>query len=95
MLKCQLCRTEFVCPIDWGMADEGHWWVLSRCGGCGVWLEILITNRQAAQLDVELERQFATIRRAAARLEADRTAAEAEAFIVALHRDLIDAADFA
>ena len=85
----------FVCPTDWGTAGEEHWWVLSRCGECNVWCEIGITDAQAARLDCVLDRQLNAIHRAAAQLEGERMAAEADAFIDALHRDLIDAADFA
>jgi hypothetical protein len=69
--------------------------VLSRCGECGDWSATLISNAQAARLDIELNRQQALIRRAAERLESERMAVEAEAFIDALQSDLIDAADFA
>ena len=95
VLQCQSCGSPFMCPTDWGTAGEEHWWVLSRCGECNVWCEIVITNAQAARLDCVLDRQLYAIRRAAAQLESERMAAEADAFIDALHRDLIDAADFA
>jgi hypothetical protein len=94
-LECLICRSGFVCPMEWGAADDAHWWPLSRCRECGVWSEIVITNQQAGRLDLVLDRQQRAIHRAAARLEAERMAAEAEAFIDALRRDLIDAADFA
>jgi uncharacterized Zn finger protein len=94
-LDCPSCRAPFLCPVEWGTVDDQHWWVLSRCGECGSWTETLIDNAQAARLDVELNAQQALIRRAAERLEAERMAAEADVFIVALQRDLIDAADFA
>jgi hypothetical protein len=94
-LDCPSCRAPFLCPMDWGAVDDAHWWVLSRCGECGAWSETQITNPQAARLDLELNRQQALIWRAAERLEAERMAVEAETFIAALQRDLIDAADFA
>ena len=94
-LECPLCHAHFLSPADRGTADDAHCWVRSRCGECGTWSERIITNAQAARLDRELVRQSELIRRAAARLEAERMAAEAEAFIRALHCDLIDAADFA
>ena len=93
-LYCPRCRAPFVCPIDWGTFGDDQWWVLSRCGECGDWSETLISNAQAARLDIELNRQQALIRRAAERLEAERMAVEADTFIAALRRDLIDAADF-
>ena len=94
-LTCPHCESYFLCPAEWGTADDSHWWILSRCGECGEWSEIVITDEQAARLDCELDRQLTSIQREAARLEAERMAAEAEAFINALNRDLIDAADFA
>jgi hypothetical protein len=94
-LECPLCRSHFLCPADWGEQDEGQWWVLARCGECGVWTEAVITNAQAARLDRVLDRQLVAIRQVAERLEAERMAAEAAVFIDALNRDLIDAADFA
>ena len=94
-LYCPHCRAPFLCPIGWGTFGDDQWWVLSRCGECGHWSETLISNAQAARMDIELNRQQTLIRRAAERLEAERMAVEAEAFIAALQRDLIDAADFA
>jgi hypothetical protein len=42
-----------------------------------------------------VDRQAEPIDRAARRLDQERMAAQAEAFVAALRRDLIDAADFA
>jgi hypothetical protein len=94
-LDCPSCTAPFLCPMDWGTVDDERWWVLSRCGECGHWTETLVANEQAKRLDLELNRQQAFIRRAADRLEAERMAVEADAFIVALQHDLIDAGDFA
>jgi hypothetical protein len=80
--------------MDWGEAGEGHWWVQARCGECGVWVETVISNVQATALDVTLDRQLAQIRAAADRLDAERMAAQVDAFVRALERDLIVAADF-
>lgn len=93
--ECPLCHAHFLYPADRGTADDAHRWVRSRCGECGTWSEIVITNTQAARLERELDRQTAAIQDAAARMEAARMAAQADAFIHALRRDLIDAADFA
>ena len=51
-----------------------------RCGGCEARSALVVDNRQAAALDVELDRQLASIRDAAERLDAERMAAEARAF---------------
>jgi hypothetical protein len=94
-LCCERCGAPYLCPVDWWAPDDHHWWVVWRCGECGDWTETLVSNAQAARLDVELNHQQALMHCAAARLEAERMAVEADAFIAALHRDLIDAADFA
>jgi hypothetical protein len=94
LAACRCCNGELVCPMDWGTADDSHWWVLARCGECEAWMEIVIDDREAAALDRALDRQLNQIRRAADRLDAERMAADAEAFAVALQRDLIVAADF-
>ena len=94
-LDCPSCTAAFLCPMDWGTVDDERWWVLSRCGECGHWTETVVTNEQAKRLDLELNLQQALIRRTAERFEAERKAAEADAFIAALQRDLIDAGDFA
>lgn len=95
VLECPLCRARFSCPMDWGTVDDDHWWVLSRCGECGVWSEACITNAQAADLDGRLNHQQGLIRRAADCLAAERMATDVEVFIGALQHDLIDASDFA
>jgi hypothetical protein len=80
--------------MDWGELDQTQWWVQLRCGDCGTWSEVVLSNAQAAVLDVALDRQTAQIRAAADRLDAERMADAADAFVAALQRDLIVAADF-
>jgi hypothetical protein len=94
LAACAACGGEHVCPMDWGEADELRWWVEARCGDCGAWSETVISNAQAAALDVALDRQEARIRAAADRLNAERMAAEIDVFVAALDRGLIGAADF-
>ena len=91
---CALCGADHRCPMEWGELDEAHWWVRSRCGDCGTWTEVVISNRQAATLDVVLHRQLDHIRAAADRLDAERMAEQVQAFTDALRRDLILATDF-
>ena len=93
--KCRECGLDHVCPVEWKATDEAHWWMLLRCGDCGVWQEVMATNAEAAELDQVLDRHVALIERALARLDAERMAREIEAFVGALSHDLIDAADFA
>ena len=92
--RCSVCHGDHVCPMDWGEVDEAQWWIVSRCGDCGTWSEVVLSNEQAAVLDVTLDRQVAQIRAAADRLDAERMADQASAFVAALERDLIGAADF-
>lgn len=80
--------------MEWGELDATHWWVAARCGDCGGWSELILSDAEAARLDVVLDRQMAQISAAADRLDAERMADEAAAFVTALHRGLIEAADF-
>ena len=54
-----------------------------------------MTNAAAAELDCRLGAQAEVIRREADRMERERMADAVDAFIAALHRDLIAPADFA
>jgi hypothetical protein len=93
-LVCPDCRERFRCPMEWSPVDADQWWILARCGACGAWSGQQIDNAEAALLDRELDVQQDTMRHAADRLASERMALEAEAFIGALQRDLIDASDF-
>ena len=91
---CPRCGGSWLCPVEGAAEDTDHWHVAFRCGGCEARSAIVLDNRQAAALDVELDRQLASIRDAAERLDAERMAAEAHAFGAALHAGFIVAADF-
>jgi hypothetical protein len=95
VLACPACCSDRICPIDWAPAGDHHWWLLMRCGECQAWVQATVGNEQAAALDVELDRQEAEIRDALASHEAERMAADVEAFTTALELDLVDADDFA
>jgi hypothetical protein len=94
LLECLLCQSTLVCPTHWGTAGDDSWWILSRCGECEVWAEVVVNNAQAAWYDTELDRQMAAMRHAAQRLDAERMADEARAFVMALHANQVIAADF-
>ena len=66
-IPCETCGSSFACPVDWSMAGESHWLVDFRCGECGAWMAVVLTNAQAAQLDRLLERRAAAMLRAAER----------------------------
>jgi hypothetical protein len=94
-LACSGCGRDFLCPIDWEPVDDDHWQIDARCGACGLWHALRLTNAQTAAWEVELDRQTRPIQLELRRLDRERMAREAEGFIGALRRDLIDAADFA
>ena len=58
LLECPFCRSRLVCPMEWGAVDDDSWWIVSRCGECEVWAEVVVTNAQAAWYDLELDRQL-------------------------------------
>lgn len=94
LLECPFCRSRLVCPMEWGAVDDDSWWIVSRCGECEVWAEVVVTNAQAAWYDLELDRQLTDMSRGAQRLDAERMADEARAFVLALHANQVVAADF-
>jgi len=95
VIACPACGSDRICPIDWATAGDHHWWLLMHCGECQAWVQATIGNQQAAALDIELDRQQAEIRKAVASLDAERMAADVEAFATALELDLVHADDFA
>ena len=66
-IACVTCGSPFACPREWSMAGDSHWLVDFRCGECGAWMEVVLTNAQAARLECLLARQAEDIRRAAER----------------------------
>jgi hypothetical protein len=66
-----------------------------RCGECQAWVQATVGNEQAATLEIGLDRQQAEVGDALASLEAERMAANVEAFTTALELDLVYADDFA
>jgi len=92
---CPACGSNRICPPEWETAGEHHWWLLMRCGECHSWVQATVGTEQAAALDIELDRQQAEIADALATLEAERMAADVEAFTAALELDLVHAEDFA
>jgi hypothetical protein len=84
-----------VYPIDWEPVDDERWAIELRCGECGLVRDVVAPNAQTAEFDVLLDRQQRTIERELAHMEAARMAAEVDAFIDALGRNLINPADFA
>ena len=81
--------------MSWEPDGDEHWWMFLRCGECGISREVSVTNADAERYEAALHSRASIISRALRKLEIDRMAAEVESFVTALHRDLIDAADFA
>ena len=69
--------------------------MLLRCAQCETYREVVIGNDVAKAYERDLERGMAVIAAALDRHDRERMTAEVEVLIVALERDLIDAADFA
>jgi hypothetical protein len=93
--ECPECRSDMVCPVRWHAVDDTRWSMDLRCGECGLERKVVATNAQAADFDGALNERQRKLERALQRLEARRMEAEIDAFVEALDRDLIDAADFA
>jgi hypothetical protein len=92
---CPECRRSMVCPIAWETDGDDHWLIELRCGECGAWREVRVTNEEAKAFDLTLDAQAGRIQRALDRIDRERMEAELDALVVALDHDLIDAADFA
>jgi len=92
---CPSCHKDFVNPVEWNAVDDERWWMLLRCGECGVSREVTVSNEVASRYDVELDRRADPIGRALHQLDLEGMAAYVETISIALQRELIDAADFA
>jgi hypothetical protein len=91
---CGACGSDFVHAADWQRQDGARWWFLLRCGGCDDEREAVLTHAAAERLEDHIERGMEEIAAAARRIDQERMAAQAEIFITALDRNLIDPADF-
>jgi hypothetical protein len=89
-----VCGSSHVVPIDSSRIGNGARWVLLRCGECGAWRDAIAPPGAARDLDRALEEGLQEISDTIERLDLERMEAQAEAFIAALNRDLLDAADF-
>ena len=95
LIVCGECRARLVNPVDWHESGDSAWWVRLRCGACGFTRVGVISNADAQQLERDLSPGMRQIKQAVLRLDRARMLREADAFITALERDLIDPADFA
>jgi flavoprotein len=92
---CGLCGRDFVNPVEWEPMGSEWWRILLRCGECGTWREVTVTNAVAQRYDVELDRRAVGMTALLDRMDRERMLGQAEAMKTALELGLIDAADFA
>lgn len=95
LADCSACGADFVHPVEWSPNDGDTWWMLLRCGGCGVSREETVPDAEAERYDRELDLAERRMRRAAERLDKERLEDQANSFATALALDLIGAEDFA
>lgn len=93
--RCQLCDDDSVVPIEAAPLDPGRWEMRLRCGQCGTYRDVIVSDRVAKRYDEELNRGMAEIAAALKREDRERMTAEVRVFVAALEHDLIDAEDFA
>ena len=93
--RCQLCYDDSVVPVEAEPLDLGLWDMRLRCGQCGTYRDVIVSDDAAQRYDKELNHGMAQIAAALERAEREHMRAEVRIFITALERDLIDAGDFA
>ena len=93
--QCPLCHDDSVVPVEAEALDHGRWDLRLRCGQCGTYRDVVVSDDVAKRYDLDLQRGMAEIAAALERHDRERMTAEAEVFIAALQHDLIDAGDFA
>jgi len=93
--QCCLCHADFVVPVSWDETDADHWRMLLRCAACETYRDVVVSNDVAKRYEEDLRRGMAEIATALERSDRARMVIEVDAFVAALDRDLIDAADFA
>ena len=82
-------------PVESEALDDGRWELRLRCGQCGTYRDVVVSDDVAKRYDLDLQRGMAEIAAALERHDHERMTAEARVFIAALRHDLIDAGDFA
>ena len=81
-------------PVEAEALDHGRWDLRLRCGQCGTYRDLVVTDDVAKRYDLDLQRGMAEIAVALELQDQERMTAEANVFIAALRHDLIDAGDF-
>jgi hypothetical protein len=93
--QCVLCHGDFVVPVDAEALDKGRWDLRLRCGQCGTYRDVVVSDDVAKRYDLDLNRGMEEIAAAFRQQDHERMTAEARVFIAALEHDLIDGGDFA
>jgi hypothetical protein len=93
--QCLLCHGDFVVPVEVEALDDNRWDLRLRCGECGTYREVVVSDDVAKRYDFDLKRGMAEIADAFRLQDHERMTAEARVFIAALEHDLIDGDDFA
>ncbi|HET9740751.1 MAG TPA: zinc ribbon domain-containing protein [Solirubrobacteraceae bacterium] len=62
--RCPECGGRLPCPMSREPAGDEHWWVRLRCGDCGAWYEVTISNERARRFDAEFDADMRAIARA-------------------------------
>ena len=81
-------------PVEAEALDHGRWGLRLRCGQCGTYRDVVVSDDVAKRYESDLQRGMVEIAAALERHDHERMTAEAEVFIAALQHGLIDAADF-
>jgi hypothetical protein len=81
--------------MDWAPDGDEHWAIDMRCGDCAHTWHRVVPNARARRFDGELDKDVNALERTLQRLEREHMKADVLAFVAALERDLIQAADFA
>ena len=95
LIVCATCGSDFVSPMEWAEHDETYWWMRLRCGQCGAFREVVVSQEIADRYNRALDQTTEPIVTTLAQLDRERMTAEVEAFTTALRLDLFDAGDFA
>jgi hypothetical protein len=93
--RCQLCYDDSVVPVEAEPLELGLWEMRLRCGQCGTYRDVTVSDDNAQRYDRALSQGMDEIAAALDRQERERINAEMEAFIAAIEHNLIDAGDFA
>lgn len=96
LTDCPRCKQSFVCPIQDECHETGtdHWFIVTRCGGCGDVQERLITQARANEFDNDLAVYERKVHSTLMGLMRARFEEEIDRFARALEADAIMPEDF-